>query len=266
MATFDFASDYMSHLQEDSGVRRTFRSTLLGVAHLILEMIFWASELMPQWSDDERKLFKRNLLLLIAKDHRWGNANQNFLQTLCHLKSIEHTFAAIHELLDSESDSGSDECLSRGDNDIEGDDVSSDESADETFELIRDYREEDNEDITEPDEEWTLSIIQMILQLGADPNATDLHGATPLHLLAMNQSNLAQSNLLIENGAQIYQSDKSGSTPLMLFQDWQSQLASRGNPDPNLQSVISSALPLPLSCFARDSRPTALNKCNSIRR
>jgi hypothetical protein len=36
----------------------------------------------------------------------------------------------------------------------------------------------------------------------------------------------------------------------MLFQEWHSQMASQGNPDPNLQSVISSAPPQPLRRFA----------------
>jgi hypothetical protein len=244
MAMFNFTSHYMSYLQGNRQLRNIDRSTLLGLASVLVQLIFWSSELMPQWSDGDRTEFKRSFHEFLLKDQRWGNANHNFLQTLCHLKSIEHTFAAIHQQMDSESD----ECLSRGDKEI-GDDMSEDESDVVKFELIRDYREEDNE-VSEPDEEWTLSIIQMILRLGADPNAADLNGATPLHLLAMNRGNLAQSNLLIEYGAEIYQSDVSGSTPLMLFQEWQNQLASQGDPDPNLQFLIGCALPLPLSCLA----------------
>jgi hypothetical protein len=39
-------------------------------------------------------------------------------------------------------------------------------------------------------------------------------------------------------------------TPLMHFQEWQRQLDNQGNPDLNLQSMIGSLLPLPLSCLA----------------
>jgi hypothetical protein len=36
----------------------------------------------------------------------------------------------------------------------------------------------------------------------------------------------------------------------MLFQEWQREHASQGDPDPYLQSLINSALPLPLRCLA----------------
>jgi hypothetical protein len=125
--------------------------------------------------------------------------------------------------------------------------MSSDESDDENFELIRGYRDDGDDD---PSEDLTLSVTRLILRLGADPNAADSHGATPLHLLAMNRGNLAQCRLLLEYGAHIDQTDGSRSTPLMLFQEWHSQITSQGNPDLNLQFLIGCALPLPLRCLA----------------
>jgi hypothetical protein len=164
---------------------------------------------------------------------------------------------ALHGISSEEDeDSGSDfsddgdvsGCSSCGNNG----EMSSDESDDENFELIIDHRDEmENDDMADdPTEDLQLFVIQLILQLGADPNAADLHGATPLHLLAMNRGSVAQCRLLLEYGAHIDQPDESNSTPLMLFQEWQSQLARQGNPDLNLQILISNALPLSLTCLA----------------
>ncbi|EFX73304.1 hypothetical protein DAPPUDRAFT_253421 [Daphnia pulex] len=247
MTTFNFASQYMSYLQENRQQRKIDQSTLLGLASLIVQFIFWASELMPQWSDQERKLFKHSLSLFIAKHHRWGKANQNLLHTVCHLKSIEHTFAGINELFDSESDSGSERGYDETDETTYR--PYSSDLEDVNLEFIRDYREIGDEE-AEPEEEWTLSITKCLLELGADPNAADLYGATPLHLLAMNRGNLAQSSLLLEYGARIHQMNANRLTPLILFQEWQSQIARQGNPDHNLQSVINSAPPRPLRFLA----------------
>jgi len=105
MATFDFATQYMSHLQENRRLHRINRSTLFGLACLIVVMIFRASDLMPQLSAGDCQQFKRSLSLFIAKDHRWGNANQNLLHVVC--QSMGRGFAEIHDLFDSDSDSGS---------------------------------------------------------------------------------------------------------------------------------------------------------------
>jgi hypothetical protein len=63
---------------------------------------------------------------------------------------------------------------------------------------------------------------------------------------------IAQSRLLLEKGARIDQQqlNQSNWTPLMLFQQWQSQLASQGHPDPDLQFIINYVPPPSLRCLA----------------
>nr|CAH0102404.1 unnamed protein product [Daphnia galeata] len=133
--------------------------------------------------------------------------------------------------------------------------MSDDESDDEDFELIR-HRREDlnirnvNDDMLTAAENLQLSVTQLILRLGADPNAIDRHGYTPLHLLAMDRGSVAQSRILLDYGAHVHQTDSMNRTPLMHFQEWQRQLDNQGNPDLNLQFMIGSVLPLPLSVLA----------------
>ena len=139
---------------------------------------------------------------------------------------------------------------------------SEDETDDELFDLIKRRREKMktrkgkrkiqkiNDDILTAAENLQLSVTRLILRLGADPNDTDMHGFTPLHLLAMNRGSVAQSRMLLDYGAHVHQTDSMNRTPLMHFQEWQRQLDNQGNPDLNLQSMIASVLPLPLSCLA----------------
>ena len=98
----------------------------------------------------------------------------------------------------------------------------------------------------------TLSLHEGIYkcQLGADPNATDLHGCTPLHLLAKNREHVIYSRLLMKYGAHVDLPDINQSTPLMYFQEWQRKLTARGDPDLNLQLLINQAQSLPLTCLA----------------
>jgi hypothetical protein len=274
---------------------------------------------VPQWSVVDRQQFQRSLSLFIAKDHRWGNANQNLLHAICHLESTSHAFAEIHELMFRDSDSVTSDDMGSSDldetsdldhdefennsdtvNDLldsnddliddpaggsqfdfdiicatkdedsfsdfsddssvwgcpscgHGEDevMSADEIDDMDFELIRDYRDEDDESDDDPDEDFQLSVTEWILRLGADPNAADSHGATPLHLVALNRGSVAQGRLLLEYGAHIDQTDNTSTTPLMLFQEWPDQIIDRDEDNElNLHSLIRDALPLPLSCLA----------------
>jgi hypothetical protein len=133
--------------------------------------------------------------------------------------------------------------------------MSDDESDDENFELIkrrRKYRNTQNvnDDMLTAAENSQLSVTQLILRFGADPNVIDRHGYTPLHLLAMDRGSVAQSRMLLDYGAHVHQTDSMNRTPLMHFQEWQRQLDNQGNPDLNLQFMIGSVLPLPLSVLA----------------
>jgi ankyrin repeat protein len=353
MATFDFACSYMSHLQANRRLENIYPNTLVSLAGLIVELIFWASEMTPQWSHQDRQQFERSLSLFIAKDHRWGNANQNLLHTICNLTSLGNMLVAeIPQDMDdnddsssSSSDSGSqvsgsltgsyghsddglddnsefdwsnsndgsdldsssdcdadaggdlidspdispapadgDESQNVRDDDVSNlsedevidpydydysTDVSgcpscahhrdaqlwSDERDDAEFvEVMSNHGDEEEPTITRAeDSQLLLSVTRLILGLGADPNAVNLHGSTPLHLLAMNRSSvIAQSRLLLEYGARIDQQqlNQSNWTPLMLFQQWQSQLASQGHPDPDLQFIINYVPPPSLRCLA----------------
>jgi hypothetical protein len=133
--------------------------------------------------------------------------------------------------------------------------LSDDEADDEHFDLIGRWckywnTRNVNDDMLTAAENLQLSVTQLILRLGADPNATDWYGFTPLHLLAMDRGSVAQSRMLLDYGAHVHQTDSMNRTPLMHFQEWQRQLDNQGNPDLNLQVMIGSALPLPLSCLA----------------
>ena len=74
-------------------------------------------------------------------------------------------------------------------------------------------------------------------------------------MLAKNRDNVVYSRLLMEYEAEAHidQPDVyNSSTPLIrLFREWQRNLATKGNPDLNLQSLINhGGLPLPLACLA----------------
>ena len=239
MATFDFATRYMSVLQENRHqYMKDNPNCLENLARYILDMTL-SFKMMPRLNPEECHRFENSLSLFIRKDQRWGIANRNLLHTIC----------------DYSNDV---EVRRRGDLDVDGSSDGSnswDESADEDFELIRDYDEvntegdEDDNDDKSSLRDLLFSVTQLILRLGADPNAADLFGCTPLHLLAMNRGSVAQSRLLLDYGAHVHQTDSMNRTPLMHFQEWQRQLDNQGNPDLNLQSLIGS-LPLPLSCLA----------------
>jgi ankyrin repeat protein len=56
-------------------------------------------------------------------------------------------------------------------------------------------------------------IVQMLLELGADPNVREGNGYTPLHAAAQNK-NLAMIHTLIYGGADLTLAGKDGKTPL----------------------------------------------------
>jgi hypothetical protein len=241
MATFDFSTRYMSVLQENRHqYMKENPNCLENLARYILDMILSLKKMMPRLNPEECHRFENSLSLFIRKDHRWGIANRNLLHTIC----------------DYSNDV---EVRRRGDLDVDGssDASSSWEESDEDFELIRDYDEvntegdEDDNDDKSSLRDLLFSVTQLILRLGADPNAADLFGCTPLHLLAMNRGSVAQCRLLLDYGAHVHQTDSMNRTPLTHFQEWQRQLDNQGNPDLNLQFMIDSVhLPLPLSCLA----------------
>jgi hypothetical protein len=310
MATFDFATSYLSDRLENRKIEESFTPFL---ANSILEMITWLTEMMPQLNSQERQHFEDSLSVVIRKDHRWGNANQNFLLMICFNPiPSEMPYVENYELndlvenpsdilnfdnvfdsdagsdvdLDSDSDINFDDFLDYSsmnndtDSDSSGDlysdlmsdyymdrDVSgypsygvegewsSDESDDEDFWLIRNHHanmETENRNMATSPVDLQFSVAQLLLRLGADPNATDSRGQTSLHYLGMIRGSVTLSQMLLEYGAHIDQPDAKNKTPLMLFQTWESELTGQRDLDlkGHLQYLINYSLPLPLKCLA----------------
>ena len=64
-----------------------------------------------------------------------------------------------------------------------------------------------------------IDVIQLLLETGADPNAVDIYGNTPLHLLALNcerEDKNVVAQLLLDAGCHFDQSNANGETALML--------------------------------------------------
>ena len=60
---------------------------------------------------------------------------------------------------------------------------------------------------------YDISGVETLLKMGADPNSTDVHGMTPLHICAQ-QAMLKLSKRLIKQGADPNMQDRMGFTPL----------------------------------------------------
>lgn len=58
-----------------------------------------------------------------------------------------------------------------------------------------------------------LSVLIQIIRKGADVNATNAHGCTPLHQAAHHSFSAAVISLLLENGSNVHCQGKSGNTP-----------------------------------------------------
>jgi ankyrin repeat protein len=66
------------------------------------------------------------------------------------------------------------------------------------------------------------SIMEKLIQHGADVNRSDVDGDTPLHYLTMNLSdkNVGALNLLISSGASLEAKNNKGETPLLSAARW----------------------------------------------
>jgi hypothetical protein len=260
MAAFDFSSNYMSVLQVNRHRNEKEEpNCLVNLAKYILDLILLLNKMRPKLNPEECQQLESSLSLFIRKDHRWGFTDRNLLHTICDFSDETQEMSQPWENWENLVRSyvmGYDED-DESSSDIR--DHFSDEDYDPNFELIRNYDEVTENDEKE-DNDLKLSVYkylhvsttQLILRLGADPNASDLHGCTPLHLLAKNRHNIAQSRLLIEYGAHIDRTDANNSTPLMLFQEWQRQLTYLGIPDLSIKSLLDYVLPppQPLTCLA----------------
>lgn len=101
----------------------------------------------------------------------------------------------------------------------------------------------------------SLDLIQLLLDLGADPNSVCAKGNTPLHLLAMINCQVWSPTItdavqkLLDFGAHIDQPNRSGRRALGILKAKHRQLCLQGLPHVKLQSLLNRNV-LPLTCLA----------------
>ena len=79
------------------------------------------------------------------------------------------------------------------------------------------------------DDPSAQEVFGMLIESGADPNALNDAGETPLHLASRSNNELLLTSL-IEAGADVNTRDSSGLTPLHLAADWPLRMAPRFDP------------------------------------
>ncbi|KAI9554276.1 hypothetical protein GHT06_019548 [Daphnia sinensis] len=283
MVVFEFASAYVTGLQDDE---RT-SGTSYDIARNILKIVLLIVEMLPQLDAHESRHFKRCLYHFLRSDQRWGLDRQNLLHMICRCEdpfqylNRPHNWDYESDEDDSEDDYDSD--VEDDDDDVSDDDDDSDDDSDSSscanddddtdgsasgcsscghraddggpndddndFEEIGFENEIEEEQFVEiPSKELQLAVIKLLLELGADPNATDAKGLTPLHLLAMHSKDFDQAQVMMDYGGHIDQADNNRLTPLIHFGEWHRDLVLDGMPDPRLQALIHAVLPL--SCLA----------------
>nr|CAH0107101.1 unnamed protein product [Daphnia galeata] len=263
MATFDFATNHMSALQENDQPE-VEPDTLNHLANFILEMIFLLNEMMPQFNWEQRQQFERSLSLYIGKDHRWGPAYRNLLHTICDFSSqmpprITASNDELNDLIDNtdvldfsndiESDIRSDlgfDSVSEFDiSDVDKDDTGNDIGSDPGSNLDGKLDTDDIENDIESDQESDLE------SDAAESNDDDIDSDN-----SDANSNFDDSSTDVSGcpscgkGEKMLSDDEADDEHFDLIRQWQRQLDNQGNPDLNLQSMIGSLLPLPLSCLA----------------
>ena len=102
-----------------------------------------------------------------------------------------------------------------------------------------------------------IPVIQLLLEAGANPMATDHNGGSPLLLLLFHRNDsdyLKGDNfwtvvqLLLDFGAHLDQPDARGKTPLEMFKQMQLELGKKGRPDPYVDSICNTIFPLQCLC------------------
>nr|CAH0110184.1 unnamed protein product [Daphnia galeata] len=267
MATFDFATNHMSALLENDQ-QEVEPDTLNYLANFILEMIFLLNEMMPQFNWEQRKQFERSLSHYIRKDHRWGPANRNLLHTICDFSSqmpppVRVPLASndqLNDLIDNadildfrndiESDIGSDLGfdsvsefdISDVDEDDTGNDIGSDSGTNLDGKLDTDDKEGDIEVVQESDAAGSESVVN-----GDDIDSDNSDASSNFSYSTRSDVSGCSS---CGRGEKMLSDDEADDEHFDLIGQWQRQLDNQGNPDLNLQVMIGSALPLPLSCLA----------------
>ena len=103
-----------------------------------------------------------------------------------------------------------------------------------------------------------IPVIQLLLEAGANPMATNHNGNSPLLLLLCHRRKFRDINshnhlwtavqLLLNFGAHLDQPNAHGETPLKIFKEKQLNLEKEGRPDPYIDSICNTFFPLPCLC------------------
>lgn len=106
---------------------------------------------------------------------------------------------------------------------------------------------------------FSIELIQLFLEAGANPNCTDEKGDTPLHYFGKNIYDKKYSNnnfeelktaiqLMVAAGAHLDHANNWGSTPLEIFRILQLRMDLEGRREPSFCFLTNTILPLKCYC------------------